>query len=286
MASADKPRLSPALIAAIVLAACGAPACAQTSRSGASLKEEAPAYNDIVARSFLIDVEPLIEKHTGWDCEWPVPFRLVTRAQYVDATASEMKKRLAKDYPAMAVDQMLKPMLESQAVGLLGCYSSASKSLYLLPGNLKPLLRALGVEERHARALIEVILAHELTHAVQDSRHRISERSAKIVDDDENAAWTMLVEGHASWVAERVAEDLQLSEAAQRLAERMVSSNVSPSLRRSSQDESANYRGYTSGKRFVEQVFAKGGIKAVQALFDKPPTSTAMIENPELYFAQ
>lgn len=286
MASSDQPRLFPALIAAVVLLAAVAPAFAQTSRSGTSLAEEPPAYNDIVARSFLIDVEPLIEKHTGWDCEWPIPFRLVTREQYVDVTATEMKKRLSKDYPAMALDQMLKPMLESQAIGLLGCYSTATKSLYLLPGNLKPLLRSLGVEERHSRALIEVILAHELTHAVQDSRHRISERAAKMIDDDENAAWTMLVEGHASWVADRVADELQLSEAAQRLAEKMVSSNVSPSLRRSREDESANYRGYTSGKKFVEQIFAKGGIKAVQALFDKPPTTTAMIENPELYFAK
>lgn len=284
MFSANNPRLLLALIA-FCLSAWAAPAPGQTA-DGVSLAEEPPAYNDIVARSFLIDVEPLIEKHTGWECHWPVPFRLVTRTQYVDATAREMKTRLAKDYPEMAVEARLRPMLESKAVGLLGCYSSTSKSLYLLPGNLKPLLRALGVEERHSRGLIEVILAHELTHAVQDSRHQISERAMKISDDEAHAAWTMLVEGHASWVADRVADDLQLSEAAQRLAERMVRANVSPAWRQGSQSEGANYRGYTSGKKFVEQVFAKGGIKAVQALFDHPPTSPAMIENPDLYFAK
>ena len=42
-------------------------------------KEDAPAYNDLVARTFLIEVEPLVEKHTGWDCEWPVAFQLVNR---------------------------------------------------------------------------------------------------------------------------------------------------------------------------------------------------------------
>lgn len=249
--------------------------------------EDAPAYNDIVARSFLIEVEPLVEKHTGWDCPWPIPFRLVTRTQYAETMTSQLKTHLPPQFQAdRGAEAMLKEMMQSHSVGLLGCYSEASKSLFFLPGNLKPVLRSLGVEDRYSRNLIELILAHELTHAVQDSVCHLSERSKKMATEDEQTAWTMIVEGHASWVADLVADDLKTGEAAQRMAERMAASNVSPTWRNSRSHTDANLRGYTTGKKFVAAVFARGGIKAVQALFDKPPKSPAMIENPARFFVK
>jgi hypothetical protein len=256
---------------------------AQTSGKKADpLAEEAPAYNDIVARSFLIEVEPLIEKHTGWDCHWPLPFRLLTRAQYVDSLLKEIKDK----HPGALHDQrseaMLRLMLESQSAGLLGYYSTLTKSLFLLPGNLKPSLRRLHVEERYARGVIELIAAHELTHAVQDAHYHIADYSMRLTNPEEQDAWTMIVEGHASWVADRVAEDLHLEEGAQLLAEKLAAAN--PPTRRQGEHENANMRGYIAGKKFIEQVFAKGGIKAVQALFEHPPQSTTDIENPELFF--
>lgn len=246
------------------------------------MAEEAPAYNDIVARSFLIEVEPLIEKHTGWDCRWPLPFRLITRAQYAELILKDLSVRK----PGLMADQRkvgaLKLVLESQAAGLLGYYSTTAKSLFLLPGNLKPNLRSLHIEERYARDVIELIAAHELTHAVQDAQHHISDYARRLTIPDEQDAWTMIVEGHASWVADRVAEDLHLEESAQRLAEKLAAAN--PPTRQNGEREAANMRGYIAGKKFIEQVFAKGGIKAVQDLFVHPPRTPSEIESPELFF--
>ena len=45
-------------------------------------------------------------------------------------------------------------------------------------------------------------------------------------------------------------------------------------------------RGYIQGKVFVEAVFDKGGIKAVQQLFEAPPKSPRMIEDPDSYLGQ
>ncbi len=267
------------LIAAVF---CAAAMSRAQSPGRDSLAEEAPAYNDLVARSFLIEVEPLVEKYTGWDCRWPLPFRLVTRAQHAESMLNDLKARKPGLVPNRRTEASLKLVLESEAAGLLGYYSTASKSLFLLPGNLKPNLRALHIEERYARDVIELIAAHELTHAVQDAHYHISEHARRLTNPDEQDAWTMIVEGHASWVADRVAEDLHLEESAQRLAEKLAAAH--PPTRQNGEREAANMRGYIVGKKFIEQVFAKGGRKAVQSLFTNPPRSTADIENPDLFF--
>lgn len=256
------------------------------------LAEDVPAYNDYVARTFLIEVEPLVEKHTGWDCEWPVPFRLVTRAQYVEESIADLTKELAKQGPGIdqkIVGAKFRPLFESQAIGLLGRYSMVSRNLLFLPGNLKPMMRSLGLEHRFMRDLIEVIMAHELTHAVQDAKCKVSDRLLSAQSKDESTAWIMLVEGHATWVQERVAEDLGLAESAQRFAEQLMNKHAQfGASQRSSYSEmtDANMRGYIRGKLFVEAVYEKGGIKAVQHLFDEPPKSPGLIENPDLYLGK
>lgn len=251
--------------------------------------EDAPAYNDIVARSFLIEVEPLVEKYTGWECEWPVAFQLVSRVQYINESIKEAAKDLAKTDPTLdlkRIEAELAPMLAAQSIGLLGRYSVVNRKIYFLPGNLPSVMRSLGVERHYTRDLIEVIMAHELTHAVQDSRYNIFDKLMNFKSKDERAAWVMLVEGHATWVQERVAADLGLAESAQRFAAQMLKKHKQVTANHREEIAEDNVRGYLDGKKFVEAVYAKGGIKAVQDLFEKPPTSPGEIEDPEVFFAR
>lgn len=248
--------------------------------------EDVPAYNDYVARSFLIEVEPLVEKYTGWECEWPVPFQLVSRAQYVEESLVDLNKELVKLNPGTdpkLFGNRFRPMFEAQAIGLLGRYSTTSRKIFFLPGNLKPMMRSLGLEHRFMRDLIEVIMAHELTHYVQDTKHKIAERIQGAHSKDEATAWLMLIEGHASWVQERVAEELGLDESAQSFARQMMNKHQQISGSGSEGMFEANMRGYIQGKIFVEAVHEKGGIKAVQRLFEQPPRSPRLIDDPDLF---
>jgi hypothetical protein len=252
-------------------------------------KEDVPAYNDLVARTFLIEVEPLVEKFTGWECEWPVAFQLVSRAQYVEESIVDAAKELKKLNPGMdqkLVGEQFRSLFEAQAIGLLGRYSTTSRKIFFLPGNLKPMMRQLGIEHRFMRDLIEVIMSHELTHYVQDSKYNFGERFRTLRSKEETKAWMMLIEGHASWVQERVAEALGLDESAQRFAQQMLAKHQQDSRVESEGLFEANIRGYVQGKVFVEAVYEKGGIKAVQRLFDNPPKSSRLIEDPDLYLAQ
>src|SRR5215213_6165776 len=200
----------------------------------------------------------------------------MTRAQYADLAVDSLQPELQKQFGelgARSMGGMVRGLAANQAVGLLGRYVATAQTIVLLPGNLKPILRHLGVEERYTRDLLEIVLAHELTHVVQDARHHIHRRSIPL-RGDEQTAWVMLVEGHATWVQERVAAELGLNEAAQRLADGMTEANAAASWKGASASQ-ANTRGYLQGKKFVEAVFKKGGLPAVQRLFEQPPRSTS-----------
>lgn len=258
----------------ILLAACIATA-QQPER------EDPPAFNSWVARSFLIEVQPLVEKHTGWQLPGFPKFQVVTRAEYCEATIREIEGALQKSsgllaepVPRAALMREVRPHTE----GLLGRYSATTKTIFLLPGNLQPAMRDLNVSARFTRDLVEIVAAHEMTHAFQDEKYPFLEHRRATMDNDAQEAWSMLVEGHAMFVQERVAEDLKVSEAARTMAAQMAAREaVSPTA--------TVMRRYIDGRKFVQAVFEKGGLKMVQRLFEHPPRSPAMIRDPELFFA-
>ena len=244
-------------------------------------REDPPAFNSWVARSFLIEVQPLVEKHTGWQLPGFPKFQVVTRAEYCEATIREIECALQKSsgllaepVPRAALMREVRPHTE----GLLGRYSATTKTIFLLPGNLQPAMRDLNVSARFTRDLVEIVAAHEMTHAFQDEKYPFLEHRRATMDNDAQEAWSMLVEGHAMFVQERVAEDLKVSEAARTMAAQMAAREaVSPTA--------TVMRRYIDGRKFVQAVFEKGGLKMVQRLFEHPPRSPAMIRDPELFFA-
>jgi hypothetical protein len=245
--------------------------------------EEAPAYNDLVARSFLIEVQPLVEKHTGWSLGGFPKFRLVTQAEYTKVASQELVAQLRKarpDEPEEKLAAVAREIVGDRAVGLIGKYSPLTKVIYLLPGNLKPMLREMKVEERYTRDLIEVIIAHEMTHALQDAKYPIAEAIGSLRNGAQLEIYGTLLEGHACFIQERVARDLRLDEAATRLAAQMaVQNEVMPPV---------NGRGiwarYVEGKRFVEVAFQTGGMPRVQQLFTQLPTDMSALQRPEAFF--
>ena len=99
-------------------------------------REDPPAFNSWVARSFLIEVQPLVEKHTGWQLPGFPRFQVVTRAEYCDATIREIECSLQKSsgllaepVPRAALMREVRPHTE----GLLGRYSATTKTIFLLP---------------------------------------------------------------------------------------------------------------------------------------------------------
>jgi len=132
-----------------------------------------------------------------------------------------------------------------------------------------------------------VVLAHELTHALQDQHFGLTNLPLELKNnDDQTLAASALVEGDAtmvmseymlknfSWRGLRdnfsgmMSQNLNQLESAPRYLREML---VFPYLR---------------GQEFCEALAARGGYAAVSSAFAHPPSSTSQILHPEKYLAE
>ena len=141
----------------------------------------------------------------------------------------------------------------------------------------------------HKDASGEMLVAHELTHALQDQYFGVHAAVARITDnDDRRLALRSVVEGDATLVGygfisgfidnETVATMLTHLQDMPRLFD--VESPGTPEALRD-----ALIFQYTDGTRFVGEIYLRGGWSAVNALYRNPPLSTREILDPALYFS-
>lgn len=161
---------------------------------------------------------------------------------------------------------------------IAGFYDPDDGSLYLIS------------EDQSMHAMDRYILAHELTHYLQDENFDLSrppfddpEDAEDETDDDASFAATCLVEGDASitaelWMVKNLdAEDMM--EMYRRSGD--YSTEIYDSSPQYIQD--SLMFPYQEGKAFVEYLYDDGGFKAVDEAYGKPPTTTEQIYHPEKY---
>lgn len=134
----------------------------------------------------------------------------------------------------------------------------------------------------------EMILAHELTHALQDQHFQINRMLKRVKDnDDKSLALKCIAEGDATiagfgYVAGRV-DNRGIDVLTSQLG------SLPENFARTSKDVPVGISTpllfqYSAGVRFVGEAWRRGGWAAVDALYRVPPTSTQEIMQPELYF--
>jgi hypothetical protein len=132
-----------------------------------------------------------------------------------------------------------------------------------------------------------VILAHELTHALQDQNFGLLKLPLEARNnDDRAAAATALIEGDATLVmSEFMARDMTWKSFADTVGfsvnQSMVQIRKAPHYLR----EMLVFP-YIKGQQFCAAVYARGGYPALSAVYADPPSSTAQILHPEKYFAE
>jgi hypothetical protein len=134
----------------------------------------------------------------------------------------------------------------------------------------------------------EMLLAHELTHALQDQHFHIEKMLDRVDDnDDRMLALKAVAEGDATlagfgYVAGNLdahTVDLVVSDLA----------NLPQTFAAQSPNVPVGLSGpmlfqYSEGTRFVAEAYKRGGWAAVNALYRNPPQSSQQIMQPELYF--
>jgi hypothetical protein len=130
-----------------------------------------------------------------------------------------------------------------------------------------------------------IVLAHELTHALQDQHFDLSRLPLEIKDnDDRAAAASALIEGEATLVmSEYMLKNLNLAALKDTLGatfgqDMAQLADAPPFLR-----ETLIFP-YLRGQEFCAALFARGGYAALSAAYAAPPASTAQVLHPEKYF--
>ena len=193
--------------------------------------------------------------------------------RYADERMMEKMGLLPKNFP---FDSFLVDLLTEQIAGL---YDPKAKEFYIADW--------MDPKEQ------QVVMAHELTHALQDQHYRIDAwRDAAKPNDDAETARDAVLEGSAT----AAMIDYGLRQQGSSL-NAIAGVNVSLSSLLGNLDNSpllakapAFLRDslefpYGAGADFCMEVLRKGGgWKGFDSLFQKPPVSTQQVLHPDLYF--
>ena len=252
------------------------------------------------------DVMAFVSADTGLAPVVRVKRRLVTRdevSRYLtksfdeDESAKKLQQSeiVLKKFGLLDRDFNLKPFLLSLLTEqIAGYYDDKAKTVNLLswvePDEQKP------------------VLAHELTHAVQDQKVNLekwsntgfkgtsktaSEDAARIQVDELETSRQAVTEGQAmvtfvDWTLKPTGKTLVDSpEIGERIKEAAADNSSSPVMARAPLllQRSLGFP-YTDGLAFEQALLVKGGKKlAFAAVLDDPPNTSYQIMNPEAYLA-
>lgn len=255
-------------------------------------QEGKPAYTLAQAQAIVREVLPLIEQAAGRTFKSPPKVKLVTRQQFTDVLASDLLVHMRLLTPPDQQQQLphdARVVAGMLAMSFLGKYGLTDHTLYLLPGNLLPILTKEHVAHENQQALMKLIIAHELTHALHDQQLNLTNQLAQADTLEKTQALNATMEGFAMYVGDQVADKLQLNEAAKTLA-RFISLGKDAPVKpaRTFAQNSLNSIVtdiYLGGRDFIAWHAQHGGMEQVWQVLAAPPVQTRMVLHPETYSA-
>jgi hypothetical protein len=177
-------------------------------------------------------------------------------------------------------------LLKSQIAGF---YDPHAKQMVLVEGAASVPLGDRMLEFMVQRDLVnDMLLAHELTHALQDQNFALQDNLDKLKNNsDKEIALKSVAEGDATiagfaYVAGRM--------------DNSIADTIDSSMKDLPQTFAAQSKDtpeglgyplifqYSQGVHFVREAYRRGGWKAVDALYSKPPQSSQQLIDPTLYF--
>jgi hypothetical protein len=246
-------------------------------------------------------IEAGIQKIRELKLKRPVPIFHKTRAQVAQILLSEMKEdknQEEQDDARVAAGTMLgryhrRSDVKSQSVKLYlsqidAFYDQRKKEMVILDG-------ARQISEARGFRLVSygdwrdnMILAHELTHALEDQNFETGSRISKIADDgDAVLAFKSLIEGDATLAGFAYVRGGMDDSLADFITAHLTDLPQVSAARAKNIPDALSVPflfQYAEGTAFVREAYRRGGWDSVDAAFRNPPESTAQIIDPTLYF--
>ena len=188
--------------------------------------------------------------------------------------------------PGMDLKAQSLKLLKSQVAGF---YDPYDKEMVLVEGGDNLGFWNGATEFMIQRDIVgEMLLAHELTHALQDQNFDLEASLDKVKDDDDRGlALKAVAEGDATIAGFAYAVGRMDTGVADSLTNNLK--NLPQALKAEAPDTPEGLSvpmlfQYSDGVRFVAEAYRRGGWSAVDALYRNPPQSTHQVLHPELYF--
>lgn len=254
-----------------------------TDQLAAALVEDEPAYTQADADKLVREILPLVEQAAGKKFLRTPRVKVCRRAEMVKSLRADLTPQmrlvagLIGDKKARAA--MAANLAEAMGAAMLGKYGVQDKVLYLPAGNVRPLLKLMKVDPKLTRPLLKLIVAHELTHALQDQHIDLTKSIVRPDTVDSLQAFNACIEGHAVLIQDLVGEKLHLTKAVREFSRLLAAGCIE------SDDPVANMQNrmmaeqfkatYIGGRAFMGWHYERGGTKKVWQILAAPPSATA-----------
>lgn len=221
-------------------------------------------------------VERFVEAARGLSFTRPVAVHLATAADFrrlLHGTQRADTEQIAGATATLIALGLVPPDVDLRGeiaalldAAVVGFYDPHTRRLYVRGGQPTP--------------FVQVTMAHELTHALQD-QHFDLRRFDKLQDEPATAA-TALIEGDAVRIEQTYYGALSPANKSAYQAEAAQfgsTSNAVPAVL-----ENLLVFPYIAGPKFVAALTDRGGNSVVDGAFRAPPTTTEQILHPDKYF--
>lgn len=211
--------------------------------------------------------------------------RITTKAEMVEILHAEMGATFQRlmDNDATAA----RGVSETVAQSLMAKYEPEKRIVHVLPGNMESVTELLGKPEMMNGKVLRVILAHECAHALDFERWPALDTARKNRPTEQGVqAVGAILEGHAQFVAQRVAAAWKLTPEFEGFSELIVAQRPEADVaeRILAEVMTAQVRfAYVKGHAFFEAVYAARGRPGIEAALANPPEGVEVIERPALY---
>jgi hypothetical protein len=255
---------------------------AQASRPAPALR-----VSEADIRRHVGEIVPQLEKLWGQKFTKLPKIIVGSKKASIRAMAEDMVIQVRADHPELSEDQARKAayaQARKMVDRTLGKYGVKEKVLTLLPGNLMDVLRRHKIDPKHADDIFKILIAHEMTHALQAEVVDVIDTLAEQKDRDTLSAYGAVVEGQCMFSQDRVAKALKLDEANDLYNKTFLITHLPAYAMLPSAVIRQEFT-YVTGQRFVDAIYEQSGPEAVWEMLQNPPATTRMIAHPERYHA-
>ena len=236
---------------------------------------EADSFDAVVE-----DIKAFVERERGLTFTKDVPVEL--------AGEGEFQRRLLAEF-----DKEKDELLESQEVLIsLGLIEPGSDLVELeralldagVVGFYDPETGDLVVRGTEPTPYVRQVMAHELTHALDDEHFDLDRPALDTADDETGFGFLGLVEGNARRVEDAYVESMSPQDRSQASDEQLDLLDRSPALFTLPPILiTLIQEPYEQGPVFVKRLLASGGQVQLDAAFASPPTTSEQILDPSVY---